>query len=50
MLEKKNVYYIVKNGTKIIYKGKDEKKARMLQSNLDNDRLKREVLKERIHY
>ncbi len=34
MIEKKNLYYIVKDGTKIIYKGKDEKKAKMYNNNV----------------
>lgn len=50
MLEKKNLYYIVRNGTKIVYKDKDEKKARMLQSKLDSDRLKSEELREKRFY
>ncbi len=34
MIEKKNQYYIVKDGTKTIYKGKDKKKAEMYESHL----------------
>ena len=50
MIEKKNLYYIVKDGTKIIYKGKDEKKAKMLQSSIDSGNLRREELRERARY
>ena len=34
MIKRKNLYYIVKDGTKIIYKGKNKKKADMLESSL----------------
>ena len=34
MIEKKNLYYIVKDGIKIIYKGKNEKKAKMYNNNV----------------
>ena len=50
MLEVKGQYYIVRNGNKIIYKGKNEKKVKMLQSSRDNDRLKIEELQERARY
>ncbi len=46
MIEKKNLYYIVKDGTKIIYKGKDEKKAKMFEANL----AAKEDAKERARY
>ncbi len=34
MIEKKNLYYIVKDGTRIVYKGKDEKKAERYEHNV----------------
>ena len=46
MIEKKNLYYIVKDGTKIIYKGKNEKKAKMFEASL----VAKEDTRERARY
>lgn len=46
MIKKMNAYYIVKNGTKIIYKGKNKNKAYMLESSL----IAKETAKEKARY
>lgn len=34
MIVKKNLYYIVKDGTRIVYKGKDKTKVEKFEANL----------------
>lgn len=52
MLERKNRYYVVRDYTdRIIYKGKDEKKAQMFQSRLDKqDAIKEKQLQDSYDY
>ena len=50
MIEKKNLYYIVKDGTKIIYKGKNEKKAKMYNKNIIAKEDAIEEARDRVRY
>ena len=50
MIEKKTLYYIVKDGTRIIYKGKDEKKAKRYEHNVLAKQDATEEARERARY
>lgn len=50
-IEKKNQYFIVKNTQgKIIYKGKDEKKANSIYNFRQQQEVQSQILKEKINF